>query len=140
MHDEAIREHFERFGGKRRYEKFLLEFNLLGRRDGSLQRWQDALLRRFEAELGVTLDRSRDRLVELFGLCPVHRTRLEHGEARVLYGLPDEDGSTRARRKRFPFAKSRVLGGCMLGNERTSAVEFCAACREAEAAWNESRR
>jgi hypothetical protein len=70
--------------------------------------------------------------------CPIHSCQLEEGSVPLRYGLirlrPDY---LQAQKTYFPYAKTFMLGGCMIGPQKTATVRFCHECRRAEQSWND---
>jgi hypothetical protein len=70
--------------------------------------------------------------------CAVHQVVLQHGSARIVYGLvrysPDR---IEAERELFPHSNRVSLGGCTVRPDapRTREVTFCPKCRAAEEVW-----
>lgn len=70
--------------------------------------------------------------------CKVHGTALKNGTVPIRYGFPAGPpvGYFEAERSLFPNAKSFMIGGCLVGNNKSSQrVRYCPECREAESAW-----
>lgn len=79
---------------------------------------------------------SRRIWLELQNRCPVHGCFLQLDTVPVRYGLVRLSERYRAARfDLFPVAKSEVLGGCVVGSQKTALVRFCQSCRDAEQAW-----
>jgi hypothetical protein len=74
--------------------------------------------------------------------CPVHRTVLQPAKLRIVYGLPspEEFKEAEAARKRFPFGRDYVLGGCIVRPDKTVDGFLCAGCVKARAAWLRKHR
>jgi hypothetical protein len=72
-------------------------------------------------------------------VCEVHKTKMEHKEVQIVYGLilPGRDGpSADTERRLFPRSREYSLGGCIVGEEKTTEMYVCSACKEALAWWS----
>ena len=72
--------------------------------------------------------------------CRVHGVPLLPGHAHIIYGYPAAHapgGPAEAEEREFPNARTRVLGGCIVGpdNAQVDEVLYCPACREGLARW-----
>lgn len=74
-------------------------------------------------------------------LCDLHREELKAGSAGISYGfvMKNEDVAE-AKRRLFPNACSRVLGGCMIEDETEAEVLYCDSCRRAETEWKDENQ
>jgi hypothetical protein len=74
--------------------------------------------------------------------CTVHKTRLQAGKVRIMYGLVRPMPGAIEAEKQFPFARIAVLGGCVIppGAPKERDVQFCTDCRKAAAAWEQKQR
>ena len=87
--------------------------------------------------------------------CALHHVVMELGVVPIRYGLPrwyttKGFGHRRefrraqkfghAKEALFPNANPRVLGGCMVGEEKSAEIYFCPICREARKRWLEENQ
>jgi len=71
-------------------------------------------------------------------VCPVHGVDLRVGKVWIEYGLYCfSDDFVEAQSARFPWANSRVMGGCIIrhGVPGRVDVKYCPECRESEKAY-----
>lgn len=95
--------------------------------------------RRFSAGGGGphgTVDRTRGRSA----VCAVHHTKMHKQRSEIIYGLPRFEGpmpSASVRHRRFPFAETTELGGCVVSSTvpRYVVLYVCSECRRTEKAW-----
>jgi hypothetical protein len=97
--------------------------------------------RRFEVLKKETYDETKGESE----ICPVHRIKMPVKDAPIDYGLrsvsePQPGAETRSRK--FPFARARIIGGCMVPSDppRTGQVFLCPKCVAAQKAWIESHQ
>jgi hypothetical protein len=69
--------------------------------------------------------------------CPVHHVAMTPAKLAIIYGLPSqaEFKEMEVAKKRFPFGRSYVLGGCIVGKDKTVDGFLCPKCAKARAAW-----
>lgn len=73
-------------------------------------------------------------------VCEIHRTKMEHKDVRILYGLilaRPTDTSPETERKLFPHQREYSLGGCVVASDspKTARVYVCDKCKIAYEAW-----
>ncbi len=73
-------------------------------------------------------------------VCEVHKTKMEHKEVRIIYGLiipgPDEP-SRDTDRQMFPHRREVSFGGCSItpDSPKTTRVYVCSECRKGYDQW-----
>lgn len=73
-------------------------------------------------------------------VCEIHRTKMEHEEVRIAYGLirpgPDEPSGDTERRL-FSHRRGYSLGGCVITpfSPKTMRVYVCTDCKKAYQKW-----
>lgn len=68
--------------------------------------------------------------------CKIHGEPLITGTVQIQYGLVRLSPEfCEAQKTLFPNARSFILGGCVLREQKTRPVSYCQKCREAEATW-----
>lgn len=74
--------------------------------------------------------------------CPVHQVVLQPAKLAIVYGLPSpsEFKEAEVAKKRFPFGRDYLLGGCVVGPEQTVDGFLCPECIKARAAWLRKHR
>lgn len=76
-------------------------------------------------------------------ICPVHHVPLWKETRRIAYGLIPGEGDgcdsnrAKAAEQFFPYANSKVDGGCVTSADspKTREVLYCPKCRAVEKAW-----
>jgi hypothetical protein len=71
-------------------------------------------------------------------VCEVHKTKMEHEEVPILYGLirRSPDGpSSEEERNLFPHERECSFGGCTVGSQKTDWVYVCKDCKKAYEKW-----
>ena len=73
-------------------------------------------------------------------VCEIHRTKMEHKEVRIAYGLilPGPDApSTDMERRLFPHRSEYSLGGCVSTplSSKAERVYVCPDCKKAYEKW-----
>ena len=75
--------------------------------------------------------------------CPVHHVALQPTKLAIVYGLPspEEFEESEVAKKRFPFGRNYVLGGCIPVEGKDTVDGFiCPECVKARAAWLKKHR
>lgn len=75
--------------------------------------------------------------------CPVHHVALQPTKLAIVYGLPspEEFKESEVAKKRFPFGRDYVLGGCIPVEGKDTVDGFlCPECVKARAAWLKKHR
>jgi hypothetical protein len=71
-------------------------------------------------------------------ICAVHHVNMETRTIPIAYGLPSDgppEGYFQAGQHSFPNADQRIMGGCMVHDQKTALVWFCPECARAKADW-----
>lgn len=72
-------------------------------------------------------------------VCEAHKTKMEHKEVKIAYGLilpGRDDPSADTERRLFPHRSEYSLGGCAVGEEKTTKMYICSACKESFTWWS----
>jgi hypothetical protein len=124
------------FVGADRFRKFVQQFHRAGR----LRYWQEEVWGQFVAA-HPEFSCSVEELWEALWVCELHGCDLQPDEVGVIHGCVDyADWYIKAKIRLFPNAATEPFsteGRPYPG--RTARVWFCAACRAAEAAWQDRR-
>ncbi len=73
-------------------------------------------------------------------MCPVHGLELRAGRVPIEYGLLRYPDDYREASASFPYACSKVPGGCCIDyNKKYAQIRYCPECRKAEKAYWKSK-
>ena len=71
-------------------------------------------------------------------VCQVHQLKMDRKKVPIVYGLfrphPGEP-SAATERQLFPHSRDFVLGGCVVGPEKTDHIFVCSDCKKAYEKW-----
>jgi hypothetical protein len=130
----AVRQAFRSFVGDEPFRRFVRALNI-GRQDRLLY-WQERLWQRF-ASAHPAMDLPAGSIRWFFRFCEVHGCELERDVIPIVYGLfrfPPE--YIEAGDRQFPYARTVACIDDCFRDERTEMeVDYCPACRRAEASW-----
>jgi hypothetical protein len=71
-------------------------------------------------------------------VCELHGVPLQDDTVGVEYGYPDKE-YLRAEAELFPHAEAKVIGGCVVEDQKQARVSFCPECRKARLEWYKTR-
>ena len=71
--------------------------------------------------------------------CPVHHVALVEATVPLVYGLPSDEEITylATTGKLFPYGQTYMLGGCILGEKKSTTVKQCPICVAKTEAWRQ---
>ena len=74
------------------------------------------------------------------GVCELHQEKMTKKRVPIEYGLPPplseyEQKLLKAEQASFPHAHDRVLGGCIVTEEKEREIFECETCRMKKEAW-----
>ena len=74
-------------------------------------------------------------------ICEVHHTLMKREQLPISYGLPARrflEPTSNEFSSLFPHHQEFVLGGCVVGKDKTALTFVCQKCRDARKAWDET--
>lgn len=92
--------------------------------------------RRFPFAELASIARKQEVLIDR-SECPIHKVEMKRGLAEISYGLPAKEFMD--AHQSFSGGPGFIMGGCVVGRDRTTFAYVCSECVAAYQAWREKR-